>query len=63
MKFVEVFQFFNYLSEEMSRCNCFSTGRQGKLGMSHIGDGGGGILRERRRWKDKDVSPSPMEER
>ena len=34
MKFVDVFQFFNYLSEEMSRCNCFSTGRQGKLGMS-----------------------------
>ena len=24
MKFVDVFQFFNYLLEEMSRCNCFS---------------------------------------
>ena len=23
MKFVDVFQFFNYLLEEMSRCNCF----------------------------------------
>ena len=33
LKFVNVFQFFNYLLEEMSRCNCFSTGRQGKLGM------------------------------
>ena len=24
MKFVDVFQFFNHLLEEMSRCNCFS---------------------------------------
>ena len=24
MKFVDVFQFYNYLLEEMSRCNCFS---------------------------------------
>ena len=24
MKFVDVFQFFNCLLEEMSRCNCFS---------------------------------------
>ena len=24
MKFVDVFQFLNYLLEEMSRCNCFS---------------------------------------
>ena len=36
MKFVDVFQFFNYLSEEMSRCNCFSTGRQGKLGIMQL---------------------------
>ena len=31
MKFVDVFQFCNYLSEEMYRCNCFSTGRR-KIG-------------------------------